>query len=75
MVCIIAAVESAGVTHRDIKDENLLVVTDELGIKNLKLIDFGSGALVQDSPFTDYEGKKNFFLNRNLVSFDFPKTI
>lgn len=57
MVEIVQSIENAGVTHRDIKDENLLVVTDSLGDKTIKLIDFGSGALVQDSPFTDFEGK------------------
>lgn len=60
VVSIIAAVENAGVTHRDIKDENLLVVKDELCNYNIKLIDFGSGALVQDSPFTDYEGTRQY---------------
>lgn len=60
VVEIVQAIENAGVTHRDIKDENLLVVTDNLGNKTIKLIDFGSGALVQDSPFTDFEGTRQY---------------
>lgn len=55
---MVQSIEDAGVTHRDIKDENLLVVTDESGQSTIKLIDFGSGALVQDSPFSDFEGEK-----------------
>ncbi|XP_018014121.1 serine/threonine-protein kinase pim-3 [Hyalella azteca] len=60
VVEIVRDIEAAGVTHRDIKDENLLVVPDEFGNNKIKLIDFGSGALVQDSPFSDFEGTRQY---------------
>ncbi|KAK3560557.1 hypothetical protein QTP86_010963 [Hemibagrus guttatus] len=47
----------AGVLHRDIKAENLLINPDTLEVK---LIDFGCGDLFTHTPYTEYEGTWRF---------------
>jgi len=54
IVSTVIKVHKAGVTHRDIKDENILIDTRTYKVK---LIDFGSGAKLHDEIFSDFDGK------------------
>ena len=57
VVDITEQIHAAGVVHRDLKIENILI---NLDTHVIYIIDFGGGAFYSDKPFTDFEGTLNY---------------
>ena len=58
VVDAILACHQRGVIHRDIKDENLLVIwSTNNSVPRVQLLDFGSGAHIRNGIYFDFDGK------------------
>ncbi|BFZ10352.1 hypothetical protein BsWGS_13391 [Bradybaena similaris] len=55
IVQVVQNIEKCGVLHRDIKDENVLV---NVKTGQLKLIDFGSGTILREADYDDFDGTR-----------------
>jgi len=55
LIQTVSHIHQAGVIHRDIKDENILIDTQT---HQIKLIDFGSGARLHEEVYTEFDGTR-----------------
>jgi len=55
VVDILVEVHAAGIIHRDVKDENILVEPDT---GRLRLLDFGSGTFYHNDVYTEFDGER-----------------
>jgi len=53
IVSTLCHVRDAGVVHRDVKDENVIL---DLDTGDVNLVDFGSGARLHDGIYRDFDG-------------------
>lgn len=58
MVEALRFIHSRGVVHLDIKDENIVIDTRTMDIK---IIDFGSGAVLKDTPYREFQGTQSLY--------------
>ncbi|KAG9335709.1 hypothetical protein JZ751_004223 [Albula glossodonta] len=56
--------EDSGIVHRDVKLENILIQTDT---KDIKLIDFGCGDRLKDTPYTEFSVQCEEITYRKIV--------
>ena len=55
LVNTVSECHKKGVVHRDIKDENILI---DIKTGKTKLIDFGSGALIENRVYQEFKGTR-----------------
>ncbi|XP_029995871.1 serine/threonine-protein kinase pim-2 [Sphaeramia orbicularis] len=55
IVAALLFIHAHGVVHRDIKDENIVV---DMRTLDIKIIDFGSAALLKETPYCEFEGTR-----------------
>uniref|UniRef100_A0A669C065 Serine/threonine-protein kinase n=1 Tax=Oreochromis niloticus TaxID=8128 RepID=A0A669C065_ORENI len=56
VVAALQFIHSRGIVHMDIKDENIVV---NMMTMDIKIIDFGSGALLKDGMYSEFQGNQN----------------